>query len=140
VRRPRLPAATGTLLAACALVASAHAAACEARLDGGQRVESTHYALAFRPVPAPIEVGRHFALDVVVCARAAADRAGALAVDARMPEHRHGMNYRPSVTERAAGVFRAEGLMFHMPGRWQFVFEVRDARGAERLTHDHWLR
>ena len=37
------------------------------------------------------------------------------------------MNYRPSVTPQGAGRYRAEGLMFHMPGRWELVFEWRDA-------------
>jgi hypothetical protein len=42
-------------------------------------------------------VGRHFGLDIVVCARAGARAAGGLRVDADMPAHRHGMNYRPTV-------------------------------------------
>ncbi len=42
------------------------------------------------------------------------------------------MNYRPSVKPQGAGLYRAEGLMFHMPGRWELVFEWRDAAGATR--------
>ena len=33
------------------------------------------------------------------------------------------------------GRYRAEGLMFHMPGRWEFLFEVRGADGTERFGH-----
>jgi len=124
----------------CAYLPAPAALACTARIEGGQRIESTHYELAYRTHPAPVVVGQHFALDVIVCARAPHDRVTELRVDARMPEHRHGMNYRPSVTDRGGGVYRVEGLMFHMPGRWQYVFEVRDARGTERLTQDHWQR
>jgi hypothetical protein len=47
-----------------------------------------------------------------------------------MPAHRHGMNYRPSVASLAGGRFRAEGLLFHMPGHWEFIVEI----GGERLT------
>jgi hypothetical protein len=47
-----------------------------------------------------------------------------------MPEHRHGMNYKPGIRPVGAGRFRAEGLMFHMPGRWEFVFDL----GGERLA------
>ena len=28
----------------------------------------------------------------------------------------------------------AEGLMFHMPGRWQLILDVRGAAGREKLT------
>jgi hypothetical protein len=31
------------------------------------------------------------------------------------------------------GRYRAEGLMFHMPGRWEFVFDVRAGGRTERL-------
>jgi hypothetical protein len=63
--------------------------------------------------------GRHFALDVVVCARAGAALPVALRVDADMPAHRHGMNYRPTVRALGDGRYRADGLMLHMAGRWR---------------------
>jgi hypothetical protein len=50
------------------------------------------------------------------------------------------MNYKPTVTASAPGRFRAEGLMFHMPGRWQFVFEVGDGRRSDRVTADETLK
>jgi hypothetical protein len=70
---------------------------------------------------APIAVGRHFAIRVQVCP---ADAVLAR-VDATMPEHRHGMNYRPSVTRLGDGRWRVEGLMFHMPGRWELRLDVQ---------------
>jgi hypothetical protein len=78
---------------------------------------------------APIAVGRHFAIDVMVCP---ADAVLAR-VDATMPEHRHGMNYRPSVTPQGAGRWRAEGLMFHMPGVWELRLDVQAAGRTEQL-------
>ena len=57
-------------------------------------------------------------------------------IDATMPEHRHGMNYRPTVIDGPDGRFLAEGMLFHMPGRWQLIFEVRSANRTERLTRD----
>ena len=51
-----------------------------------------------------------------------------------MPEHRHGMNYAPEVKATGPGRWRAEGLMFHMPGKWEFVFEVRAAGKSDRLV------
>ena len=40
----------------------------------------------------------------------------------------------PSVTATGTQRYRAEGLMFHMPGRWEYIFEVRAAGAIERLT------
>jgi hypothetical protein len=116
-------------------VFAADAPSCGEALGGvAQRVAGARYEIALRPIPAPITPGAHFALDVAVCARPGAAPPVALRVDASMPEHRHGMNYRPTVATQADGRFRAEGLLFHMPGRWDVVFEIASGEGAERLV------
>jgi hypothetical protein len=127
-------------VAAMLATAATGAAACEipAGFAPLARIESRGIVVAFKPVPAPIVVGRHFALDVIVCATDGA-APGALRVDAQMPEHRHGMNYRAAVAPRGTGRWRAEGLLFHMPGRWQFVFDVERGAQRERLTRDYVL-
>ena len=51
-----------------------------------------------------------------------------LAVDARMPQHRHGMRVEPRVEALGEGRFRVDGLVLHMPGRWELYFDV--TRGA----------
>jgi hypothetical protein len=56
----------------------------------------------------------------------------ALAVDASMPEHQHGMTRRPIVKRTENGGFRVEGLLFHMPGRWELYFDVTRAAITER--------
>ncbi|MFN0304583.1 MAG: hypothetical protein ACKVQU_29975 [Burkholderiales bacterium] len=109
--------------------------ACRAGLDGAERLESKGYVLAYRTEPARIAIGEHFALDVVVCAKDGGVEPASIRVDASMPEHRHGMNYRASVTRRGPHEHRAEGLLFHMPGRWELVFDVQGAGPVERLTH-----
>ena len=53
-----------------------------------------------------------------------------------MPAHRHGVNYRARVSPQGDGRFRAEGLLFHMPGKWQLVFDVERPDRTERLTAD----
>ena len=87
--------------------------------------------LSYRPEPAGIAVDRQFSLILHICTNTSVE---ALTVDATMPEHRHGMNYRPSVTAIGAGAYRADGLLLHMPGRWEFVFGVRAGGRTERLT------
>jgi hypothetical protein len=85
--------------------------------------------VVFQTSPPVLEVGRHFTVDVRVCADA--PPATLTRIDADMPEHRHGMNYRPSLAPRGPGRYVAEGLMFHMPGRWRLLFDVE--RGGRRV-------
>ena len=97
-------------------VRGAHA--CGETLVGARTtVENSGYTIVFTTAPSPVEVGKHFTVDFAVCPRAGATKPQAVRVDANMPEHRHGMNYRPRVTTTAPGVDRGEGLVFHMPGR-----------------------
>ncbi|MCL4798387.1 MAG: hypothetical protein KJ025_02300 [Burkholderiales bacterium] len=118
-------------------LAAAAAEPCGARLGAGvERAESARYVVAFRPAPAPIAVGRAFALDAEVCPKRAAPRPTGLRVDAHMPEHRHGMNYRATVASAGGARYRAEGLLFHMPGRWQIVFDVEAGAEVERAVRD----
>ena len=43
------------------------------------------------------------------------------------------MNYRPVVRLKGQGG-SAEGLLFHMPGKWQIILEVAGADAREKLT------
>jgi hypothetical protein len=90
----------------------------------------------FRTVPSPIEIGRHFTVEALVCPTPPTGAAAAFMVDARMPEHRHGMNYRARVFRKPDGIYVAEGLLFHMPGLWQLMFDVERGGRMERLTTD----
>ncbi len=112
------------LLAALGLSASA----CEPPVQGA-RLESARYALAYKL--SEVAVSRHFTMEVGACAKSGAAPQN-LKVDAQMPEHRHGMNYRPEVKRVGDGLWHVQGLMFHMPGRWQLEFEL----DGERLAAD----
>jgi hypothetical protein len=91
--------------------------------------------IAFVPRSLPVPVGRHFDIDFVVCD--VTPRSGTnVAVDADMPAHRHGMNYRTRVETLPSGVFRAHGLMFHMPGTWRLIFDVPLEGRTLRLTRE----
>ncbi|MFC3227549.1 hypothetical protein ACFOGJ_09925 [Marinibaculum pumilum] len=90
--------------------------------DGGDAAGSLTVdgqAYLFRFDPPRLGVGQRFSVDVKGCGAAAATLAG---VDARMPAHRHGMNYRPRLQAVSATAWRAEGLLLHMPGSWRFLF------------------
>jgi hypothetical protein len=123
------------LLAALATASAVAAEPCAppAGFTPAGRVESRDTVLLYRTVPPKVEIGKHFAVDAVVCSKAAPS---GLRVDAQMPEHHHGMNYRARVAPKGEGRYLAEGLLFHMPGRWQFIFDVERPGGTERLTAD----
>ncbi|MGH7331589.1 MAG: FixH family protein [Candidatus Rokuibacteriota bacterium] len=122
-----------------ALVANDGACMVETPLDSGQAVESARYRVSFRTWPEKIVIGEHFAVELRVCPRGNAPRPDHVRVDAQMPEHRHGMNYQATVTPQGEGRYRAEGMLFHMPGRWVFVFDVRAAGQTDRLTRSFAL-
>jgi hypothetical protein len=124
-----------------AIAAPAYAQSCGDGLAAPIRTASSErYVVAWRTTPANPPVGQHFVVDLAVCPKAGVPAPTVVRVDATMPDHRHGMNYKPTVTASAPGRFRAEGLMFHMPGRWQFVFEVGDGRRVDRVTADETLK
>ena len=113
-------------------------------LDLGQNttglvVFSSHYMIAFRTDPLHIEVGAPFTLVMNVCTRRG-DGAELLRVEATMPEHKHGMNYTPTIVVIGNGRYRVEGKQVHMPGEWELAFDVRSGEEIERLTHDIVLK
>jgi hypothetical protein len=134
-RRSMSIVGAGVIACAATILAAGSAAACGEQLSGAtRRIEDARYEIVFRSAPAPIETGKHFSLDFAVCPRGGAGAPDTVRVDAVMPEHRHGMNYRPVVVARGAGLYRADGLMFHMPGRWEIRFDIVSAAGTDRLV------
>ena len=88
-------------------------------------------------------LGQPFRLLARLCpaegAGAPAPRVTRFTVDATMPEHRHGMNYAARLTETDGGLI-ADGLLFHMAGRWQLRIEAVIGPDTERFTDDIVLR
>jgi cytochrome c peroxidase len=120
------------LLLSGSLILAFPAWACTPAIKG-TTLESPRYVLAFKEKD-PVEVGRHFTVEIATCSKPGNPEPENLKVDAHMPEHRHGMNYAPSVAKLGPGRWRAEGLMFHMPGKWELVFELRSHGRTDRLT------
>ncbi|MDO9093077.1 MAG: hypothetical protein Q7U99_10675 [Rubrivivax sp.] len=121
-------AAFGGWAVAC-LAAMPAQGACPPAAPGAQLISGEAVQAAWLPEPAPMKVGQPFALLVQLCP---AD-AELLRVDATMPEHRHGMNYRPSLQSLGPGRWRVEGLMWHMSGRWELRLDVKAQGQDHRL-------
>ena len=113
------------------LLAAGQAAGCDRPQGwtGGAKIAGELWTVWWRSEPAAIPVGAHFSIRFHLCG----PPVGRVGVRGWMPAHRHGMNYRPGVTlDGSSGT--AEGLMFHMPGRWRLILDVRGAAGREKLT------
>ena len=129
----------GVLAAALLLPAVAAAQDCSPVLPGGTQLESARYSLGYRAVPGKPAVGKHFSLELAICPKPGTAAPESIQVDAHMPEHRHGMNYQAQVVAGSGGRYKADGLMFHMPGRWEFIFDVRSGGRTDRLTQSFVL-
>jgi hypothetical protein len=68
--------------------------------------------------------------------------AAAVAVDADMPSHGHGMITQPVVTKIDAMHYRVDGMMLHMPGYWEIYIDVTRDGNCQRMmvpiTLDAW--
>ena len=131
------------LIAGLLALLLAYPACADCPLDLGRGtglvVFSSHYMVAFRPEPIRIEVGEPFSLLFNVCTKS--DKPAELvAIDAQMPEHKHGMNYRPTIVSLGDGRYRVDGMVFHMPGRWELTIDVRAGEESERLSHEFILK
>jgi hypothetical protein len=105
-------------------------AACDLPPDAGAVLAAGSVRLAWQALPAAPRVGEPFELHVATCPAHAVLQS----VDATMPEHRHGMNYRPSVHRLGEGRWRVEGLLWHMSGRWELALVVQAGDERQRLT------
>jgi hypothetical protein len=134
-KRPINPGRTLWLLA---LLASsppvAVAGACGDDIAGARQIENSRYIVAYALSPALPATGKHFVVDLAVCPQDGAAPPQSVRVDATMPEHRHGMNYKPTIVRVKPGQYRAEGLMFHMSGRWELTFDLMSGGNTVRLA------
>lgn len=111
-------------------------AACPPPPEAGERLDAGPVQLAWQVEGGAVAVSRPFALLVTVCPQ----DARLVRVDATMPEHRHGMNYRPSVQSLGGSLWRAEGLLWHMAGRWELRLDVEAAGATHTLRQSLTLK
>jgi len=94
------------------------------------------YIVEYRVLPGAVPLNQPFTIEARVLRDAngspVADEAASIVVDARMPHHRHGMLTTPVLTARGGGLFRVEGMQFHMPGRWELYFDITENGVTER--------
>jgi hypothetical protein len=124
-------AATGV----AAQPASAPATDCPPVEAGAAVITQPGLRATWRAEPAPA-VSTPFAVRITLCPASAE----LLRVDATMPDHRHGMNYRPRLQASGPGAWTADGLLWHMPGRWELLLVARVHGQERRLVQSVNLR
>lgn len=103
--------------------------------EGWWQLASTDgkYQVRWRTVPDPVPLRDPFAVEVMVTDRVTGQPSTAsLRVDARMPHHHHGMNVAPTIVPVSPGRWRAENMLFHMPGYWDLIFDLVEHGRLER--------
>ncbi len=110
------------------------------------------YAVTLRFVPPTPSIGELFAVEATVVDRVAGVplENGKLALDARMPQHNHGMETDPvdlpGVCDAAGacthpgGAYRTEGFKLHMGGAWTVTIDVSGPQGPDSTTLIYDLR
>lgn len=102
------------------------------------------YTVRWRTTPPTIPLSELFVVEVELRdAQGAPVEQAVVGVDARMPSHGHGMATRPLAVAgqcdaagacvHPGGIYRTEGMKFHMPGEWVVLFDVKGPAGADTL-------
>jgi len=110
------------------------------------RSSDGNYLVRLRPVGGPIPKNQPFELELWVFpavvessrpTRPVQPLTGLrVGVDARMPDHGHGMLRQPRVTGRADGSHLVEGMLLHMGGLWQLYVDVFEGGRSERAKFE----
>lgn len=95
------------------------------------------YAITYVTRPSPVPLGGLFEIEATLTSAAtgAPITDAAVSIDARMPQHGHGMPTRPEDDPgpHAGGVYVTRGMKFHMQGDWVVAFDVIGPAGPDRL-------
>lgn len=103
--------------------------------DGSWKVQ-WRLAMESKPVEIPV-ARRRFSLELkITSTRGEKDEMRAVTIDAQMPEHHHGMNVAPTITLERGGSARADGMLFHMSGKWEVDVDIDDGFTVERAQWD----
>mgnify|MGYP004228368383 CR=1 FL=1 len=96
--------------------------------------QSGAYQVQYQPIPDPIPLNQHFALEVSIAGHEGGNSGLRIEVDADMPAHGHGINTTPTIQDNEDGTFRVEGILFHMKGDWELYVDVLNGPVRDRAA------
>ena len=97
------------------------------------------YQVELRSLPSPVPANQMFGLELQIfdgCKSPTPAADVSLALEAVMPEHRHGMTTQPVVEPLGGGRFRASGMLMHMAGLWELHLDITRRGVLERAQAD----
>ncbi len=102
------------------------------------RSQAGLYRITIRPEQAGPRIGSLHAWIVAVESDAGSPvEAARLAFDGGMPEHGHGFETRPRITDALGdGLYRVDGIRFSMTGLWRLRVDVAAAEGVDFASFD----
>jgi hypothetical protein len=97
--------------------------------DGGT------WSVTYTPDSDPIPMTDNFKLYVSISDIETSEFVSGAEVNASasMPEHNHGMNTTPVVTELENGQYEVAGMQFHMSGHWRIDLEINAMDKTEEI-------
>lgn len=112
-----------------------------------RRTQSGKYLVAVRALAEPLPMGELFAMEATVTDPSGAPVPSAgVTIDARMPQHNHGMETKPVPREVVCdapgprgcphpdGVYVSDGFKFHMAGSWTVLVDVNGPVGLDSTS------
>ncbi len=110
-------------------------------MDNVVVLQGKQYKVLLQPA-ADIKVSQASSLKATVCGQV--DKIELFSLDASMPAHGHGTNYRPTVSlessDEQSAVYQIDGVVLHMPGNWQWEVDIDDGNSSETLTKSFTLQ
>jgi hypothetical protein len=110
--------------------------ACDASVED-QATQISDSPLTLIETVGPITVSQPFSAMITVCDELALDMT--VQLDARMQTHGHAMNYLPELTVLEKNdqylKVRADGLVLHMPGSWEWIINLKSPDFKQSITH-----
>ncbi len=128
VRGMALLSAVSLLLIGCAAEDS------DATVSKAFTQQTKGYEVMLTTDPATVPVNEHFVVEAQVRSLDGGEVPDTIQIDADMPAHGHGMNTKPRLTSLGDGKWRAEGMLFHMPGEWELYVYVGRDKAMERAA------
>ncbi|MFT7462015.1 MAG: hypothetical protein ACI9EF_000351 [Pseudohongiellaceae bacterium] len=97
---------------------------------------SGFYDLAWRSVDGTVPRNEVFDMDVLLLRNGQSLTGPQVRVRGWMPDHSHGLVRTPLVTNLGDGRHRVEGVLLHMRGLWQLMFDVTDGQQTDCVTFE----
>jgi hypothetical protein len=92
--------------------------------------------LKWRSAGGEIPRNQDFAMDVLLEEGGRPVSGAQINLRGWMPDHGHGFVRQPLVMEKGDGLYRLEGVLLHMRGKWQLFFDVTKESSSDVVSFE----